>query len=58
MFATLTDEQRMLVRVITPWICGAEGADKDFAPIFKDNTPMDIIDKHKRLVALCKNQTE
>lgn len=58
MYSILTDEQRMLVRAITPWICGSEGADKNFAPIFKDDTPEDILEKHRRLTALCKPECE
>ena len=55
MYATLTDEIRTLIKEVTPWIIGAQGADKDFAPIFKDNTPLDIKEKNKRLSELCRN---
>ena len=56
MYTILSKEQRMLVRAITPWICGTEGADKNFAPIFRDDTPEDILEKHRRLVELAKKE--
>ncbi len=55
MFTVLSDEIRKLVKEVTPWIIGTEGADKDFAPIFKENTPFEIIEKNKKLSELCKN---
>ena len=55
MYATLTDEIRKLIKDVTPWIVGSEGADKDFAPIFKENTPNDILEKNKKLSELCKS---
>lgn len=39
---------------VMPWIIGTEGASKNFAPIFKENTPEHIKEKHKKLVVLCK----
>ncbi len=55
MFTVLSDEIRKLIKDVNPWIVGSEGADKNFAPIFKDNTPAEILEKSKKLSALCKN---
>ena len=48
----LDDDIRRLIKEISPWIVGTKGANEDFAPIFKENTPIDIIEKHKKLVNL------
>ena len=54
MFAIISDDIRALLQEVTPWIVGSEGADKNFAPIFKENTPSEIREKHKMLSDLVK----
>ncbi len=56
MFTILSDEIRQLIKEVNPWIIGTEGADKNFAPIFKEKTPAEILEKNKRLTALCENE--
>ena len=61
MFNILFDEERALLKEITPWIIGNERADKNFAPIFKENTPAYIKEKYQeylRFVEITKWRNE
>lgn len=52
MYCILTDEIRALLKDIEPWVIGTKGG----KPIFKDGTPDEIKEKHKRLVELAKKE--
>ena len=48
MYIIFSEEVRKLGDEIYPWIIGSEGVDKKFAPIFKEDTPQEILDKYKK----------
>ena len=52
----LDDDIRKLIQEITPWIIGSKGSEDDFAPIFKEDTPIEIIEKHEKLKFLIKSR--
>lgn len=54
MYVIFSDEVKKLEKEVEPWIVGREGANKDFAPIFKKNTPQDILKKYDRLCDLIR----
>ena len=52
----LDDDIRILIKETTPWIIDSKGSAEDFAPIFKENTPVEIIEKYKKLKFLIKSR--
>ena len=53
----LDDDIRKLLQETTPWIIGSKGSKEDFTPIFKEDTPMEIIEKYKKLIFLIKSRS-
>ncbi len=56
MYQILDDDIRILIKETSPWIIGSKGSKDDFKPVFKENTPIDIIDKYKKLELLIKSR--
>ncbi len=56
MYQLLDDDIRSLIKETTPWIIGSKGSKENFEPIFKENTPADIIEKYQKLKFLIKNR--
>ena len=52
MYRILDEDIRTLIRETTPWIIGSKGANENFVPIFKENIPLGIIEKHEMLIHL------
>ena len=53
----LDDDIRKLLQETTPWIIGSKGSKEDFTPIFKEDTPIEIIEKYKKLIFLIKSRS-
>ena len=56
MYAVLDDKTRILIKSFTPWIIGTEGADKNFAPIFKKDTPKQVLEDYNRFLNMRETQ--
>lgn len=56
MFCCFSEEVKRIGAEIEPWIIGRKGAAEDFAPIFKENTPESIIQKHVEYKKLLKKE--
>lgn len=56
MFCCFSEEVKRMGDEIAPWIIGRKGAEEDFAPIFKKNTPKSIKENYVEYKILLKKE--
>ena len=57
MYMIFSDKVKKLGAEIEPFIEGRKGAEENFAPIFKEDAPIDIQAKYSEYVRLIKEES-